>query len=270
MAISTMDLLIAGLQPPQPIVKASFTGQAAGNLHSSFYLAGLPGAATAPSPGLAGAALTTYAGQIPVPSTAGGNTLYLAGLDFTQAGNIGGVMICDRLWHNSGIVSTTTTAQTVNSVAFPARDMNGATAGFGVQIALEVSATTGNGSPVTNTTVSYTNSAGTSGHTATLPSFPTGAVTGTFLPFNLAAGDQGVQSIQSITLGTSYVSGTVNLVAYRTLGWVPTPLANTVGAQDFAQLGFPNIFATPVPWLVYVLTGTAGGAVYGTVNLAMG
>jgi hypothetical protein len=270
MAITTMDSIVAGLQPPQPITKNSFTGQGAGFLHSAFYLSGLPGAAAAPSPGLAGAALTSYAGQLPVPTPAGSQTIYLAGLDFTQAGNIGGVMLCDRLWHNSGITVTTTTAQTVNSVAFPARDMNGATAGVGVQLALEVGTVTGNGSPITNTTVSYTNSAGTSGKTASITSVPATAAAGTFVPFTLAAGDVGVQSIQSITLGTSYVSGAVFLVAYRTLAWIPTPTVNIVGSQDFAQLGFPNMFTTPVPWLVYVLTGTAGGTVYGTANYAMG
>lgn len=270
MAITTMDLLVAGFQPPQPITKTTFTGQSAGFLHSSFYVAGLPGAAAAPSPGLAGAALTTYAGQVPVPTPAGSQTIYLAGADFTQSGNIGGVMICDRLWHNSGIVSTTTTAQTVNSVTLPARDMNGTTTGQGVQLALEVSATTGNGSPITNTTVSYTNSSGTAAKTATLTSFPATGVTGLFVPFNLAAGDVGVQSVQSITLGTSYVSGTVNLVAYRVLGWVPTPLSNTVGAQDFAQFGMPNIFTTPVPFLVYALTGSAGGSLFGSINFSMG
>jgi hypothetical protein len=270
MAITTMDLLISGVQPPQPITKASFTGQAAGGLHSSFYLAGLPGAATAPSPGLAGAALTSYSGQIPVPTVGGSQTIYLAGLDFTHGGNIGGVMICDRLWHNSGIVSTTTTAQTINSVAFPARDQFGGVSGFGVQLALEVSTATTNGSPITNTTVSYTNSSSVSGRTATIASFPANAVVGTFVPFSFGAGDQGVTSIQSITLGTSYGTGVVNLVAYRVLGWVSTPLTGTVGAQDFAQLGFPNIFTSPVPWLVYTLTGTAGGALNGTVNFAAG
>lgn len=270
MTISTMDQLIAGLKAPQPIIKASFTGQAAGQLHSSFYLAGLPGAAAAPTPGLAGAALTSYAGQIPVPTPVANQVIYLAGMDATEAGNVGGVILLDRLWHNSGFTITTTTAQTVNSVAFPPRDINASTAGAGINVAIEVSATTGNGSPVTNTTMSYTNSAGTASRTATITSYPTGAVTGTFVPFNLAAGDTGVQSIQSLTLGTSYVSGTINLVAYRTIAAIPTPLVNTTSSQDVVQLGMPAMLDNSVPFLIYVLAGTAGGQVVSNINFAQG
>lgn len=270
MTISTIDSLIASLLPPQPILKASFTGQAAGQTHSSLYLAGLPGAGSAPAPGLAGAALTSYTGQIPFPAAVGGESTYLAGMDVTQSGNVGGVILADRLWHNSGITVTTTTGQTVNSVTLPARDANGATSGVAVQVGLEVSAATGNGSPVTNTTITYTNSSGTASRTGTITSFPATAVAGTFVPFNLAAGDIGVQSIQTLTLGTSYVSGTVHLVAYRIIAIIPTPLVNVTSSQDVAQLGMPRMYDNSVPWLLYVLSGTAGGQVVASMNYAQG
>lgn len=267
-----MDGLVAGFRAPVPITKVAFTGQAVGQLHSTLYVNGLPAAGSAPSPGLAGAALTAYTGQIPFPSPVSGQSVYLAGMDFTQSANVGGVLLCDRLWHNSGIVSTTTTAQTVNSVTFPSRDNNGQTLGAGILVGLEVSATTGNVGAITNTTISYTNSLGTSGLTGAIASFPATAVTGTFVPISLASGDagQGVRSIQSITLGTSYVSGTVNLVAYRIVSWLGTPAANVSSSQDFAQLGLPVMFDNSVPWLIYLLTGTAVGASYATINYAQG
>lgn len=271
MAIVSMDGIVAGLfAPQQPVQKAAFTGQVAGGFHSSFYLAGLPGAATAPSPGLAGAALTSYAGQIPFPATVVGQSVYLAGLDVTQAANVGGVMLHDRLWHNSGIVSATTTAQTVNSVAFPARDVNGAVNGAGCLIALEVSTATTNVSPITNTTLSYTNSAGTAGRTATIASFPANAVVGTTVYFALAAGDTGVQSIQSITLGTSYGTGVVNLVVVRPIAVIGCPVASTTNRYDAIQVGFPTLWNSTVPYLIYVLTGTAGGIVTANVTYAQG
>lgn len=270
MAITTLDGLIAALQPTQPLLKASFTGQAAGQLHSSLYLAGLPGAAAAPSPGLNGTTLTSYAGQIPFPATVASTSIYLASMDATQAGNIGGVMLCDRLWHNSGAVVTTTTAQSITFSGLPARDNTGTTNGAGVQLAIEVTTATTNGSPVTNMTASYTNSAGTAGQTATVTSFPANAVAGTFVPFNLAAGDLGVRSVQSITLGTSLVTGAVSLVCYRVIAVIPTPTANVSGGQDFAQLGLPVMYNSSVPWMVYILGGTAGGQVVSSINYAQG
>src|SRR5204863_863138 len=131
----------------------------------------------------------------------------------------------------------TTTGQAVTSPTWPARDTSASTAGAGVYLSLECSAATGNGSPVTNTTVTYTNSAGTGSRTATLASFPATAPQGTWVPFSLAAGDVGVRSVQTITLGTSYVSGQVNLVAWRLLAEIPVPLANVATSLSWDQLG---------------------------------
>lgn len=270
MALTGYNSLVTSLLPPQQILKASFTGQAAGQLHSSLYLAGLPGAAAAPTPGLAGAALTSYTGQIPFPPTSGSTTIYLAGMDATQGGNIGAVMLCDRLWHNSSIVSATTSGQTINSATWPARDMNGSTNGVGVMIGLEVSTATTNGSPITNTTITYTDSGNTGSNTGTITSFPANAVAGTFVPFNLAAGDVGVRSIQTLTLGTSYGTGVVHLVAYRVIAMLPTVTSSVLGRSDWTQLGLPVMYNTSVPWMVYVLSGTAGGQVNGNVIYAQG
>jgi hypothetical protein len=268
MALTGYNSLVTSLLAPNPVLKASFTGQAAGQLHSSLYLAGLPGAAAAPAPGINGAALTAYAGQLSFPATSGGTTIYLAGMQLAEAGNIGGVIVCDRLWHNSGLVVTTTGAQAITFPGLPARDQNGASAGAGVQLALEVVTTIGNAAPVTNCTASYTDSSSASGNTAAIASIPTGAVAGTFLPFTLAAGDMGVQSVASVTLGTSLVSGSVSLVCYRVVAMVPTTTANVISQSDWTQLGLPVMYNTSVPWMVYMLSGTAGGQVVGSMVYA--
>jgi hypothetical protein len=129
------------------------------------------------------------------------------------------------------MVVTTTTAQTVNSVAFPARDLNGSANGEQVFVGILVATATTNGAAVTNTTMSYTNSAGTAGRTATISSFPATAVAGTFVPFQLAAGDSGVRSIQTVTLGTSYGGGAIHIVAYRSLAMVPNTVVNIGGSM---------------------------------------
>lgn len=270
MAITTLDQLIAGLLNEEYVFKANFTGEVAGQLHSAMYLTGRPGAAAAPSPGLAGAALTSYAGQIPFPAAVGGKNIHLVGLDAAQGANIGGVILADRLWHNSGLTVTTTTAQTVNSAAFPARDENGTTNGESVLIGIEVSTATTNASPVTNTTMSYTNQAGTAGQTGTISSFPATAVAGTFVPFNLAAGDTGVRSVQSVTLGTSYGAGAIHLVAYRVLAMIGTPLVNVTASKDAVQLGMPRCYDSSVPFMLYRLTGTAAGVTDVNIMWAQG
>jgi hypothetical protein len=153
----------------------------------------------------------------------------LTRLSLTQAGNIGGVWLIDKLWGNVPVV-TTTTSQAITSPTWPARDQTASTAGSKVYLALETSSTTGNAGAITNTTVSYTNSAGTAGRTATLSSYPITALTGTWQMFSLAAGDDGVRSVQSITLGTSYASGAIHLVAFRLVADLATPLANVANA----------------------------------------
>lgn len=256
MAISTLDGLIAGLQPPENFQKLLVNIEAVGILHSLLYTDGTPGKGTAPAPGLAGAALTSYAGQLPYNNPSSGNG-YLA--RFSGVGQLGGTLIvADRLWHNSGITITQTTAQTVNSVAWPARDRDGSTNGEGVLVGIEVSTATGNGSPVTNTTMSYTDQSNGSPKTATIPSFPSSAQIGVFVPFALAAGDRGVRSIQSLTLGTSYVSGTIHLVAYRPLARIGLPVANVEGALDAIAAGFPRLYDNTVPFLLWLPTSTTG------------
>jgi hypothetical protein len=80
--------------------------------------------------------------------------------------------------------------------------------------------------------MTYTNSLGSSGKTATMASYPATAQAGTVVPFPLSAGDVGVQSIQTLPLGTSYVSGTIHLVAYRHVATVPVPTANVALGRD--------------------------------------
>jgi hypothetical protein len=274
MAITTLDGLLAGMD--QANARPAFfariveggTAEAAGIEHSQIYYGGSPGAAAAPSPGLAGAALTTYAGCIPFNNPAAGFA-YLANLQAaaTRGGNL---YLNDRLWHNSGLTVTTTTAQTVNSVTFPARDKNGSTNGEDVQVAIEVSTATTNAGAITNTTMSYTNQDGTAGRTATIPSFPATAVQGVFVPFRLQAGDRGVRSIQSVTLGTSYGGGAIHLVAFRRIAIVGLVANTTPSFLDFARLGMPRLFNDSVLFPTMALGGTAHPNLFLRVGYAHG
>jgi hypothetical protein len=254
--------------PPQEFLKIGTTAEAIGVIHSLFYTSGKPGAAVAPTPGLSGAALTSYGGQIPWTNPVSGNS-YLAKLQASSSVACR-LNLLDRLWHNSGITATTTAAQTINSVTFPARDLNGATAGNGVMVAIEVSSATTNASAITNMTMSYTNSSGTAGKTATISSFPATAAAGTFVPFQLAAGDNGVQSIQSLTLGTSLVTGTVHLVAYRSISFLELIIANTGNSVDAITGGFVRLYDNTVPFLTYLPTAVTANTIGGMVIVTQG
>lgn len=268
MSITTLDGVISGMRPPEDFLKVGGTMEAVGVHHSFFYTSGRPGAAAAPTPGLAGAALTSYAGQIPFVNPVSGNS-YIARLQASTS-QIGCLLLFDRLWHNSGIVVTTITAQTINSVAFPARDRDGTTNGESVLVGIEVGTATTNTAAITNTTMSYTNQAGTAGKTATISSFPATAVAGTFVPFQLAAGDTGVRSIQSITLGTSYGGGAIFLVAYRILARLEIPVVNTGQSVDALTSGFVRCYDNTVPFLVWLASATTATNVNGHFIVTQG
>lgn len=237
----------------KPLLTANMVSREPANLQfaSTRYTGGFPAAAGAPTPGIGGETLdSTDAGCIEYYNPSSGNS-YLHSLNIESVLLNSGasgcfLLLCDRLWHNSGITVTTTTAQTVNSVTWPARDHNGSTNGAGVLVGLEISTTVGGAAPITNTTVEYTNSAGDTGRVGSFVSIVNGSQATNFYVMTLASGDTGVRSIQSITLGTSYVSGALHLVAFRPIAMVPANFQimspNQNSASDYVQLGLPRIY----------------------------
>jgi len=270
MAITTLAGVEAGLTAPNVLAKgASNSANSGAQWITSFYTAGYPPAATAPTPGVAGVALTTYTGQIPFTNPLSGNT-YLAGVRrqfYVDTANASQrtLMIVDRLWHNSGLDRTLTTAQTVNSVAWPARDLNGSTNGEGVYLAVEISTTMGTGGPTI--TVSYTNSAGTSGRTGVgILSTRTSAPAGHWFPIGLQAGDTGVRSVQSITFSVSWgTAGVLHLVAYRPIAMINAASASAnYCADDALTLAMPQLWNDSVLQNVSVMSNngsTDGGPI---------
>lgn len=268
MAITTLDGVISGMRPPEEIFKIGVTMQSAGIWHSTFYQNGRPGAAAAPTVSVTGAALSTYAGQVPWSDPVSGNT-YLARFEASPQ-NAGAAMLADRLWHNAGLTVTVLTSQSVNSAAFPARDRDGSTNGENVLVAMEVTGTLGNAAGITNCTMVYTNSAGTGSRTATLAIIPTTAQAGTFLPFALQAGDTGVRSVQTIALNTSLVSGSISLVAYRQVAMVPCPQENVGAAVDAISSGFPRLYNGSVLFVCWLPSVTAPTNLSGQVIVTQG
>ena len=228
-----------------PFMKTGTAADVAGCWYCTAKDAGFPGAWSPGTPGINGRVTdgTTAAdnGCIPIKNPSVGAN-YLTEIQMASSVNHAHLFF-DCLWVNSGIVVTTTTAQAITTPLLPARDINGTTNGEGCMLGLLVTTANTNAAAVANTTISYTNSDGVAGRTATLSAIagsqiPATPVIGTIVWFNLAAGDKGVRSIQSITLNTSLAAGAVSLMIARDVAMIGTTIPN-VSAQKI--IGAPGI-----------------------------
>ena len=203
------------------------TSEAAGIFHFMGTGSGLLPAWAIGTSGLSGrAVVNTEVGFIKLPSTSNKLVLEYNGTNSNFALTS---FLTDVLFVNNGLVVTTTTAQTINSVTLPNRDRNRSNNGVDCLWGLLVTTATTNASPVTTITASYTNNADVASRTATIGSFPATATVGTFIPFTPQAGDYAIKSIQSITLGTTLTAGAVSLVCMRLVDSV-SQLALSVAA----------------------------------------
>jgi hypothetical protein len=206
--------------------------------------AGFPGAWSPGAPGVNGrntdGTNSADFGCIPIKNPAVGAN-YLT--ELLMAANINHYnLFFDCLWVNTGLVVTTTTAQTITMGALPARDVNGTTNGEGCMIGMLTTVANTNAAAIANATVSYTNSDGVAGRTATLTAMAGSQITispvvGTMTWFNLQAGDKGVRSIQSVTLGTSLVAGSISMMICRDIASIGTTLVNVPASRKLADPG---------------------------------
>lgn len=183
-------------------------------------------ASAAAAPSTTGAALSrTTQGAMPIPAPSGAT--YITSWEGVLS-SAGTCLLADRLVEFGGLSGTTTTAQSVSALALPAR----ATGAADVELWLEVYTALGS-TPSPTVTASYTNQAGTSGHTATLlGGIPASLGAGRTLQFSLQAGDTGVQSVQSVTSTTSTLTaGNFGLTLRRTL---------IMGASPSNNLAWPS------------------------------
>ncbi len=225
-------------------MKTGTASDAAGYWYSTAKDAGFPGAWAPGTPGVNGRNTdgTTSAdnGSLVIGNpSVGGN--YITEVIMGASTNHQHLFY-DVLWVNTGLVVTTTTAQTVTMGTLPARDVNGSSNGEGCMIAMLFTAAATNAAVITNTTVSYTNSTGTAGRTATLSAIvgsqiPATPVIGTLIWFNLAAGDKGVRSIQSVTLGTSLVTGSISMMITRDIATIGTTIVNVSATRTMPNPG---------------------------------
>lgn len=260
MAITTLTGAIAGLQPLNYYSK-SVSGTLSTNRWKSLWsIAGLPTTGDVSMSTLNGEALSApIVGAIDRRNPVSGNA-YLARMQMSGTGS-GLVMLVDKLWRNTGYTATQTTAHSITSPAWPARDVNGSTNGDGVLLAVECLGTMGAASPVI--TVEYTNQAGTTGRVGTTV-FPvtSSSTIGSVYPIVLQGDDTGVRSVQSLTLSTSWISGTFSLFAYRPIAAVPLDIC-VPNAGDAISLAMPRIFNDSVLQMLFLPTTTTTSNIVG-------
>lgn len=267
MAITSLAGIESGTVQSAYLIKPTSVGGTLIRPQNLLYVGGgYPGNASVNSNGLSGEAVTSYTGSIDIPEAS--NATYIKAVNVSAA-NAGIFMLCDLLWHNSGLSLTATTSQTINSVAFAARDNNESANGDGVIAALFVTGQTGSGTP--QLSLDYTNQAGTAsrssnGVTASLSS----TLTGASYFFGLQAGDNGIRSIQSYQQDVTWTSGTAHLAAFRPILTVPVYSSVKRYYADITENGLVKIFNNSVLFGLYFSSSGTMGGMSATIEYAQG
>jgi|SRR6478735_624257 len=266
MAFDSVDSLIAGFQPPA-FFGRQVTPATLGPLRvfgGTFSGSSIPGTGGGFSPGTAGEpmigpALPGFLMKSNPPSGKEARLAKFAGFSSSS----GMLWLVDRLWQNSGLAgSFTSTALTMSGGGIPARDDNGTTDGLGVLCGIEAQTSVGAGVPTT--TLTYTNSDGTSGRTSTITIPGASAAAGTIDLFPLASGDKGIRSVENIAQSSTRTSGTLGLVLYRVLAVLD--LQSAIPASiDAISSGLPRIYDDSCLQLFWNPQSTSAQTYYGSI-----
>lgn len=222
-------------KPPR-VAGAAATAPILGRGCSLWTYDGFPAGGTAP--GAAAIPTRTTQGAIPFTAPAGSAEKFLISAGMTSLTQ-GVFILYDRLFHISGLSGTSTASQTVQgSPASPALTRN--TSGAGNMVFYELYGQVGATS--TTLTMTYTNQAGTGSRTSTINIGGTGFREVTRMQrIPLAAGDTGVQSVQSVQLTASTAAaGDIGIVIAQPIAWIPCGNAGIGGWRDFTT-GLPSL-----------------------------
>lgn len=241
MAIATFDDFVGAAKTRVQISKTATATTVAAQWHTLFDRAGSPGAGSlAVGNTSAGVVPTSATSGCPIlPTTSGGQVLYLAGVDFgsTVASRL---RIYDRLYHvgsvsMTSLATTTLSSQPSYSTRLPSTSYNGLEIWLEFNTAVSATATT--------VAVTYTDQDGTAGATTGATATLSGFVTGRMLRMPLAAGDSGVQKIESIIVGgTVATTGTVNVIVARPLFTGRVMIANGGDSYGLERLLLQQIY----------------------------
>lgn len=266
MAITNRDQLIAALATSfnTDLTRISQSSQTAGIRTSTWRINGNKVVPAIPT---TAATPTNLTGGIPIPSVTT-ETIYIAGIMFTNT-IAGQFFICDRLAHMGGLSGVSTSAQAANIDISTAAGQGRCQAdGSDVQWFLEWYTATG-GTAVT-ATITYTNSANTTGRTTTVSLAATRPIACT-LPIYPATSDSAIKSIQSVTLSaTTGTAGNFGVTATKQLINFPLVIANTGIILDYAGTGLCIVNPNSHLMTQFIPASTSTGAIFSNICFIKG
>ena len=171
----------------------------------------------------------------PIPDISTGRLTFLGARMNTSAVGAGGAILLDLLNVSGGLSGVVTTAQTTN---LPTAALTRYTSGEGVMAGIVIYTLVG--TTVTTVSISYTNSAGTSGRTSTATTFGGSGFREAhiLIPIPLAAGDTGVRSIESVTVtATTGTAGNFGVCMFKPLAMVSLESATGAMPLDAVSTG---------------------------------
>jgi hypothetical protein len=263
MTISSLDQYIAAASQRVTYCKTAGRTSVLTVPFSMFDLAGNPGAGT-----LAGT--STANGVVPTDATAGfpsinafgvGNVGYLAGVQFGNSA-AGRFTLFDMLFKAGAYAFTAGTTSLSAQPSYASRVLGG-TDFTNTEIWIEVSTAFSTGT-AWQVQVTYTNQAGTTGRTSIISAAQAaaGLTQGKMFQIALAAGDTGVQKIESVIVtngGTAMTAGAFNVLVMRRLWSGRVRVANDGDAHDMLKTGMPQIFEDSALFLQFAADSTSTG-----------
>lgn len=264
MALSGQDSLVTAMAGRQDIIitKASRTSVAFG-WFSTFDLTGMPGAGvlagTSTTVGVVPTDLTV--GCSPVNAFAGANIGYIAGLSFSSSVACRKV-VADMVFKAGAYGFAAGTTNLATQPSYAARMPGGDYKGTQIWIEVSTAFVTGTAWQVV---VTYTNQDGTAGRsTVILPATAAANLTlGRMYRLDLAAGDTGVQKIESVVVtngGTAMTAGAFNVLVLRPLlSNIRVPLAGFGDTFGPDKTLLKQVFADSALVLLVNADSTASG-----------
>jgi hypothetical protein len=271
MAITTLDGYIGSSKYRLTWMKTGTRTLVAAMPYTLFDIAGSPGAGTLAIGNTANGLVPTDAtAGYPVIPTFSGNTGYLSRVEFGSS-----VPCCfdlyDRLFACGAYAYNSATTSLSAQPSFSGRLPN---AGIytGLQVWLEV-VTAMTSATAWTVHITYTDQDGNTGIAS--PDLATMAAAalpiGRMYQLSLAAGDSGIQKIESVVVTTGgATAGSFNLSILRPLWFGRVICANGGDVHDLLRTGFPKIFEDSALYVVLYADSTAVGLPDLTFQVAMG
>lgn len=223
---------------------------------SMWQLQGTPGPGADPATGDGEIPDSGTVGAMQIPGPVAGQVIKIARA--SAWGGKGGTLVCaDRLYHQSGLDLTVGGSWTQPPLTRPDA--------LGEQVEIWIESYADAANSAGQITLSYTNSAGTAGRTATVD-IPANLQAGQMMRARLQAGDTGVRTVQSMTAALD-AAGDVGVTLLRQLFDIPLRTESVI--LDVVQVGFP-VVEDEACLFFYVLTGTTSGEMTASLNIVQG